>query len=122
MFDCNNAFIYSEVPNRRACSLRFFKFSFHPARNFSCNKQKILPCLFINLLSEKARRVEFFCNQAWSRLCALFEISFMFRFKSSRSSLFLWPLMTKPFEFFMYILHIYILGKIAMLGGGKQSI
>ena len=44
--------LYSEVPNRRACSLRFFRFSFHPACNFSCNKQKILPCLFINLLSK----------------------------------------------------------------------
>ena len=39
---------YSEVP----CSLRFFRFSFHPARNFSCNKQKIPPCSFINLLSK----------------------------------------------------------------------
>ena len=25
---------YSEVPSRRACLLRFFRFSFHPARNF----------------------------------------------------------------------------------------
>ena len=31
---------YSEVPNRRACSLRFFRFSFHPAYNFLCNKCK----------------------------------------------------------------------------------
>ena len=46
---------YSEVPNRRACLLRFFRFSFHPARNFSCNKQKIPPCSFINLLSKKSR-------------------------------------------------------------------
>ena len=36
---------YSEVPNRRACSLRFFKFAFHPARNFP-------PCSFIILLSK----------------------------------------------------------------------
>ena len=43
---------YSEVPNRRACSLRFFRFSFHPARTFSCNKRKIPPCSFINLLSK----------------------------------------------------------------------
>ena len=42
---------YSKVPNRRACSLRFFIFSFHPAHNFSCNKRKIPPCSFINLLS-----------------------------------------------------------------------
>ena len=53
---------YSEVPNRRACSLRFFRFSVHPARNFSCNKQKIPPCSFINLLSKKAGRVELFSN------------------------------------------------------------
>ena len=52
--------VYSEVPNRRACSLRFFRFSFHPARNFPCNKQKIPPCSFINLLSKRAGRVEFF--------------------------------------------------------------
>ena len=42
---------YSEVPNRGACSLRFFRFSFHPARNLSCNKRKISPCSFINLLT-----------------------------------------------------------------------
>ena len=42
---------YSEVPNRRACLLRFFRFSFHPACNFSCNKRKIPPCSFIDLLS-----------------------------------------------------------------------
>ena len=29
---------YSEVPNRRACSLRFSRFSIHPVGNFSCNK------------------------------------------------------------------------------------
>ena len=56
--------LYSEVPNRRACSLRFFRFSFHPARNTSCNKQKIPPCSFINLLSKKAGRVEFFPSPA----------------------------------------------------------
>ena len=55
---------YSEFPNRRACSIRFFRFSFHPACNFSCNKQKIPPCSFINLLSKKADRVEFFPNPA----------------------------------------------------------
>ena len=44
--------IYSEVPNRRACSLRSFRFYFHPARNFSCNKQKSPPCSFIDLLSK----------------------------------------------------------------------
>ena len=38
--------------NRRACSLRFFRFSFYLARNFSCNKRNIPPCLFINLLSK----------------------------------------------------------------------
>ena len=54
---------YSEVPNRRACSLRFFRFYFHPACNFSCNK-KNLPCLFINLLSNKAGKVEFFSDPA----------------------------------------------------------
>ena len=53
---------YSEVPNRRACSLRFFTFSFHPVRNFSCNKRKIPPCSFINLLIKKAGRVNFFPN------------------------------------------------------------
>ena len=47
-----NFLTYSEVPNRRACSIRFFRFSFHPARNFSCNKQKIPLCSFINLLSK----------------------------------------------------------------------
>ena len=36
---------YSEVPNRRACSLRFFRFSFYAVRNFS-------PCSLINLLSK----------------------------------------------------------------------
>ena len=46
------AFLYSEVPNRRACSLGFFRCSFHLARNFSCNKQKIPPCSFTNLLSK----------------------------------------------------------------------
>ena len=30
----------------------------------------------------------------------------MFPFKSPSSSLFLWPLMSKPSEFFMYVLHI----------------
>ena len=45
-----SALAYSEVPNRRACSLRFFRFSFHPAGNFSCNKRKIPPCSFIDLL------------------------------------------------------------------------
>ena len=44
---------YSEVPNRRACSLRFFRFSFHPACNFSC-------CSFINLLSNKQAGWHFF--------------------------------------------------------------
>ena len=39
--------MYSEVPNRRACSLRFFRFSFHPACNFSCNR----PCSFIPVCS-----------------------------------------------------------------------
>ena len=43
---------YSEVPNRRACSLRFFRFSFHPAHNFSCKQGKIPPCSFIKLLSK----------------------------------------------------------------------
>ena len=62
---------YSEVPNRRACSLRFFRFSFHPARNFSCNKQKIPPCLFIDLLSKKAGKVEFFSNHSHFFQCAL---------------------------------------------------
>ena len=35
--------VYSEVPNRRACSLRFFRFIFHPALKFSAcsyNKSK----------------------------------------------------------------------------------
>ena len=45
----NRGLTYSEVPNRKACSLRFFRFSFHPACNFSCDKQKIPPCSFINL-------------------------------------------------------------------------
>ena len=47
---------YSEVPNTRACSLRFFKFSFPPARNFSCNKQKIPPParLLIYLVNKQA--------------------------------------------------------------------
>ena len=46
---CGSSFLYfihpkySEVPNRRAPSLRFFRFSFHPVRNFSCNKRKIRP-------------------------------------------------------------------------------
>ena len=50
---------YSEVPNRRACSLRFFRFSstllaiFPPARLlFYLVKWKIPPCSFINLLSK----------------------------------------------------------------------
>ena len=43
--------MYSEVPNRRACLLEFFRFSLHPACNYSCNKQKILPCPFIDLPS-----------------------------------------------------------------------
>ena len=51
---------YSEVPNRRACSLKFFRFSFHPARNFLPNKRKIPPCSFIDLLSKKPSRVTFF--------------------------------------------------------------
>ena len=51
---------YSEVP----CSLRFFRFSFYSARNFPCNKQKIPSCSFINLLTKKAGRVEFFPNPA----------------------------------------------------------
>ena len=55
---------YSEVPNRRACSLSFFRFSFHPARNFSCNKQKIPPCSFINLLSNKQAGWHFFSKPA----------------------------------------------------------
>ena len=55
---------YSEVPNRRACSLRFLRFSFHPVCNFSCNKQKIPPCLFTNLLSRKAGRPIFFSKPA----------------------------------------------------------
>ena len=62
-------FVYSEVPNRRACLLRFFRFTFHPAHNFSWNKQKIPPCSFINLLIKKEGRVEFFSNPArlfWS--------------------------------------------------------
>ena len=53
-------FPYSEVPNRRACSLRFFRFSFHPNRTFSCKKQTIPPCSFIISLIEKAGRVIFF--------------------------------------------------------------
>ena len=59
-----NGWAYSEVPNRRACLLKFFIFSFHPACNFSCNKQKIPPCSFINLLSKKEGRVDFFSNPA----------------------------------------------------------
>ena len=55
---------YSEVPNRRACSLRFFRFSFHPVHNFSCNKRKIPPCSFNDLLSKKADRVNFFSKPA----------------------------------------------------------
>ena len=55
---------YSEVLNRRTSLLRLFRFSFHRARNFSCNKQKIPPCSFINLLSKKADRVEFLSNPA----------------------------------------------------------
>ena len=35
---------YSEVPNRRACSLRFFRFSFHPAHVIN---KKFQPCSFI---------------------------------------------------------------------------
>ena len=54
--------VYSEVPNRRASLLIFFRFSFHSACNFSCNKQKIPPCSFISLLSKKAGKMEFFSN------------------------------------------------------------
>ena len=46
---------YPEVTDRRACSLKFFRFSFHPACNFSCNKHKrIHPrrSLFIDLISQ----------------------------------------------------------------------
>ena len=51
--------------------LDFPDFLSTPVQNFSCNKQKIPPCSFINLLSKKAGRVEFFCNPArlfWSAL------------------------------------------------------
>ena len=44
----------SLIEEHAHCSLRFFRFFFHPALNFSCNKQKIPPCSFINLLNKKA--------------------------------------------------------------------
>ena len=53
---------YSKVPNRRACSLRFFRFSIHPVGNFSCNKRKIPSGSFFNLLSKEAGRAIFFPN------------------------------------------------------------
>ena len=34
-------------PNRRACLVKFFRFSFHPARNFSCNNWKIPPLIYL---------------------------------------------------------------------------
>ena len=55
---------YSEVPNRRACSLRLFRFSLHPARNFSCDKRKIPPCSFINYFVKKQAGWNFFSNPA----------------------------------------------------------
>ena len=48
-------FIYSGVPNRRACSLRFFRFSFHPARNFHVINEKFPPArLLIYLVNKQA--------------------------------------------------------------------
>ena len=40
--------------------LDFADFLSTPVQNFSCSKQKIPPCSFINLLSKKAGKVEFF--------------------------------------------------------------
>ena len=36
----------------------------HACLNFSCSKQKIPPCSFINLLGKKAGKMEFFSNPA----------------------------------------------------------
>ena len=41
---------YSELPNKRPFSLNIFEKKIHPTRNFSCDKRKIPPCLFIDLL------------------------------------------------------------------------
>ena len=45
-----SSFLYSEVPNRRECSLRFFKFPFHPAPIFHVINEKFhSACLLIYL-------------------------------------------------------------------------
>ena len=45
-------------PNRRACLLKFSRFSFHPAHNFSCNNWKIPPLIY--LVNKWARSVRHF--------------------------------------------------------------
>ena len=47
---------YSELPNKRACSLNIFEKKIHPARNFSCNEQ----CSVINLFKISTSKVDFF--------------------------------------------------------------
>ena len=47
--------LYSEVPNKRACSLSFFGKKIHQTFNFSCNKHKIPPYSFIDLLKAKTK-------------------------------------------------------------------
>ena len=40
---------YSELPNKRACSLNFFEKKIHTTSSFSCNKQWIPLCSFVDL-------------------------------------------------------------------------
>ena len=57
-------YYYSEVPKRRACSLRFFRFSFHPARNFLFNTQIVPTFSFVDLLSKKSQQSGIFFQPA----------------------------------------------------------
>ena len=51
-------------PNRRACTIQFFRFSFYSAQNISCYKQKISTCSFINLLKEGS--LIYLVNYKWA--------------------------------------------------------
>ena len=62
-------------------------------------RQDLSKCLYCDLTLVARTCLDF--------LHCLVEIPFMFRFESPRSSLFLWPLMSKPFEFFVHVVHIH---------------
>ena len=53
LFSMNVQFVHTmncqvlSSPNRRACLLKFSRFSFHPAHNFSCNNWKIPPLIYL---------------------------------------------------------------------------